>query len=189
MRRYGLIRLLPALALSWVATGCFLRPHPPAPWPLPKVAAGPIRGNWVQTLLLERDGKDLRLLAVIESDGDSLTLAGLSPMGQRLVRITWRDGKVDQETDPNLPVKVDGEAILRDVVFANWPPEALQAVMAGTAWKPEFKGPERMLYMGDRLWQTAAPEALPDGEGEGLLVDHVTEKYRVHVATVEKNDP
>ncbi len=186
VRIHSLIRTVVAGTIL-LLTDCCFHPHPPAPWPLPKVAEAPFRGNWVQTLRLERGDREARFLAVIETDGDSLTLAGLSPMGQRIIRILWRDGKVIQEVDANLPVKIDGEAILRDVVFANWPPEALQAILAGTAWKAEFSGAQRKLMLGKRVWMTTAPETTPDGEG--LLVDHVAEKYRVHVATVEKNAP
>ena len=188
MRNRGLATPLAfAIAFTLSGTGCFLRPRPPEPWPLPKVADAPFRGDWVQTLTLERGEKRLPLLAVIETDGDSLTLAGLSPMGQRLVRITWRDGKVDQEIDPNLPVKIDGEAILRDVVLAHWPAASLQAVLAGTPWRAEFTDPQRKLFLGKRAWVSIAPETTPDGDG--LLIDHVAEGFRVHVATVEKNEP
>ena len=175
------------MAAGLALSGCFMRPKPPEPWPLPKVADAPFRGNWVQTLRLERDGREMPLLAIIETDGTTLTLAGLSPAGQRLVRIAWIDGHVDQETDPGLPAKIDGAAVLRDVVFAHWPDTSLQAVLKGTRWSAAFAGATRTLNLGKRPWLTVTAETGPDGDG--LLVDHKAEGYKVHVATVEKNAP
>ncbi len=169
-----------ALALSLGA--CSLRPHPLAPWPLPKPASGPIRGNWVQTVRLERGGKELSLLAVLECDGNILTLAGLTPAGQRLVRITWSEGRIEQESDPNLPAKVDGEAILRDLVLAYWPQAALDSALAGTEWSVAFsEGARTMSARGKPRIVVAPGEA-----GEALRIRHLREKYEVQVATVEK---
>lgn len=172
-------------ALALPLSGCFLRPHPPEPWPLPKVADAPFRGNWVQTLRLERDGREMPLLAVIETDGTTLTLAGLSPAGQRLVRIAWIDGHVDLDLDPNLPAKINGQAILRDVVFAHWPEASLDRVLKGTRWSAGFADSVRTLNLDGKTWLTVSPETGSDGDG--LLVDHRAEGYRVHVSTVEKN--
>lgn len=185
MRGSLIARALLAPAVLIAAAGCFLRPRPPEPWPLPKVADAPFRGNWVQTLRLEREGRELPLLAVIETDGTTLTLAGLSPEGRRLVRIAWIDGHVDQELDPSLPPRFDGTAVLRDVVFAHWPDSSLRAVLAGTRWSATINDSARTLRLGKREWLKVTPETGPDGDG--LLVDHILEGYKVHVATVERN--
>jgi hypothetical protein len=186
---------------------CSLRPHPLAPWPLPGPGAGPIRGNWVQTVKLERGGRELSLLAVIECDGTVLTLAGLTPAGQRLMRITWRDGRIEQESDPNLPAKVDGEGILRDLVLAYWPRAALDSALAGTEWSVAFSEGRRTLSARGKSRIVIEPEAATpatdsasasaasgpapasaDGSGN-LRIRHLREKYAVHVATVEKTPP
>ena len=170
-----------------VLTSCSLRPHPLAPWPLPKVADGPIRGNWVQTVRLERGGRELSLLAVIECDGSALTLAGLTPAGQRLVRIVWHDGKIEQEADANLPAKVDGEGILRDLVLAYWPKASLDAALAGTGWTATVADGARTLSARGRIRVSIAPEAAEGGEG--LRIRHLREGYEVRVATVERTAP
>jgi len=176
-----------ALLLSLSLSACAFHPRPPAPWPLPKVADGPIRGNWVQTVRLERGGRELSLLAVIECDGAVLTLAGLTPAGQRLVRITWRDGRIDQEADANLPAKVDGEGILRDLVLAYWPRASLDSALAETDWKVVFAEGGRTLSGGGRARIAVEPEAAEGGEG--IRIRHVREGYVVHVATVERTAP
>ena len=144
-------------------------------------------GRYVQSLGLERGGKTLGLTAVIENDGSTFTLVGLGPMGQRLIRLTWADGKVAQESDPRLPVAIDGQAILRDVVFANWPEAALKTVFADTRWRATFTGGERRLAWNGRPWLTVRPDSA--GAATGNLVDHIAEGYRVHVATVERDAP
>lgn len=186
----------------------------PSPWKLPGVEHSPIRGHWVQTLVVEREGRRLELLAAMECDGRTLTLVGLSPMGQRLVRITWEGGEVKTETDPNLPVKIDGEAILRDVVFVHWPEQALQAVFAETPWRATFAGPRRTLAWKDRTWLLVTPETdaaaasaapadsgaedlskalsgaeAPQADRGSVKVDHVAEGYTLRVTTVEKHAP
>jgi hypothetical protein len=148
-----------ALCLALSLAACSLRPRPLAPWPMPGPAAGPIRGNWVQTVRLERGGRELSLLAVIECDGTTLTLAGLTPAGQRLVRIAWRDGRIEQESDPNLPAKVDGEAILRDMVLAYWPKAALDSALAGTEWTLAFADGSRTLSARGKARVIVAPES------------------------------
>lgn len=177
-----------SLALSLAA--CSLRPRPLAPWPMPGPAAGPIRGNWVQTVRLERGGRGISLLAVIECDGSVLTLAGLTPAGQRLVRITWRDGRIEQESDPNLPAKVDGEAILRDLVLAYWPRAALDSALAGTEWSVAFADGTRTLSARGKARIAVAPAARATGAaGDDLEIRHLREGYAIHVATVERTSP
>jgi hypothetical protein len=201
-----------ALGLALCLAGCSLRPRPLEPWPMPGPAAGPIRGNWVQTVRLERGGRELSMLAVIECDGTTLTLAGLTPAGQRLVRITWRDGRIEQESDPNLPAKVDGEAILRDMVLAYWPQAALDSALAGTEWTLAFADGSRTLSARGKARVIAAHEAATamaagavtaggtvpapgagvsrdPGSGDSLSIRHVREGYVVHVATVERTAP
>jgi hypothetical protein len=182
-----------AYLLAFALAACSLRPHPLAPWPMPKPAAGPIRGNWVQTVRLERGGRELSLLAVIECDGTVLTLAGLTPAGQRLVRITWRDGRIEQESDPNLPAKVDGEGILRDLVLAYWPRSALDSALAGTEWSVAFADGKRTLSARGKARIAIEPEAAetagPAEVGDGLRIRHLREGYVVHVATVERTSP
>ncbi|MDB5050189.1 MAG: hypothetical protein JWO30_3260 [Fibrobacteres bacterium] len=171
-----------------LTTGCALMHPRPTAWDLPPLETGTMPGRRVQSLRLERQGKSLELMAVIENDGKTFTLAGLSPMGQRLVLITWSGGKVAQESDPNLPVAIDGEAILRDIVLVNWPESSLTRVFAKTGWSADFKGPERKLSWRGRPWVSVRPEAGEGGEtGEGVLVDHLAEGYQVHVTTVERD--
>lgn len=159
----------------------------PTPWHLPKDGSGLGAGRWLQSLTLEHKEKSIGLLAVIESDGKNLTLVGLSPMGQRLMRITWSEGKVQQETDPHMPVAIDGEAILRDVVLVNWPEEILWPLFAKTEWKVTFDGPKRELYWGHRLWLSVKPDSF-DG-AKSILVDHHAEGYKVHVSLLEHESP
>lgn len=211
----GLIGLPAALFGIGLLAGCAgLFGGRPSPWMLPGVEHSPIRGNWVQTLVLEREGRRLEVLAALECDGRAMTLVGLSPMGQRLVRITWEGGEVRTETDPNLPVKIDGEAILRDVVFVHWPEAALAAAFAETPWRATFEGPRRTLAWKDRTWLVVTPEAdsaaaaaspadsgaedlsralsgaeAPKADLGTVKIDHVAEGYTLRVTTVEKHAP
>ena len=179
-----------AMLLSLAVTGCALMHRRPEAWALPAVGTGPAPVRWVQSLTLAHQGKSMDLMAVIESDGKTFTLVGLSPMGQRLVRITWTDGKVDQESDANIPVPIDGEAILRDVVFVNWPEAALQTVFAGSHWKAGFQGANRTLSWKGRPWLSVRPDGAAGAEGKpGVVVDHLVEGYQVHVKTVEEDAP
>jgi Protein of unknown function (DUF3261) len=180
------------MALAFALSACSLRPYPLKPWPMPGPAAGPIRGNWLQTVRLERGGRELSLLAVIECDGTALTLAGLTPAGQRLVRIDWREGRIEQESDPNLPAKVDGEGILRDLVLAYWPQAALDSALAGTEWSIAYAKGTRTLSARGQARIAVAPESAGvsgAAAGEALRIRHFREGYEVRVATVERTAP
>ena len=167
-------RLTPAAASalllgSALLSGCALPHRRPEPWALPRLETGTLTGRYVQSLRLERQGKTLELMAVIENDGKAFTLVGLSPMGQRLMRLTWSEGRVAQESDPGLPVRIDGEAILRDVVFVNWPEAALRTVFAGTRWSARFDGGARSLDWNGRPWIVVRPEvASADAAGSAV---------------------
>jgi hypothetical protein len=182
--------LAPALML----TACFDRP---TAWSLPPLAASPIHGRWVQRLTLMRGSHRLDLMAVIENDGSVFTLVGLSPFGQRLIRITWSQGCVHQETDPRIPVAIDGLAILRDVVVVHWPQQALQTVFANSDWRLIVGDHSRILTWQGRPWleihtdlgEPGEPGDPGDPTSRTVVINHVVEGYVVRVTTVERDDP
>jgi uncharacterized protein DUF3261 len=174
-------------ALLVLGIGCSERP---VPWELPPVSDCPFHGRWVQSLNIEHEGHVLTLMAVIESDGMMVTVVGLSPLGQRILRITWTQGKIAQETDPNITVPIDGSAILRDVVFAHWPVQALQKVFAHTDWQIIQKKQARILLWHGHPWMTVESLSIAaDASAESILVNHLIEGYQVRVTTVENDEP
>jgi hypothetical protein len=122
----------------------------------------------------------LELLAVLEPIPGGLQLAGLSPAGQRYLLITWDAEGVHAEKDPLVPAQVDPGQVLRDVVLAHWPLEALRRGLAGSAWSVE-EGADgvRVLRESGQPWLRVEPRP------HGHKVFHLLQGYSVEAQDLD----
>lgn len=162
------------------------RPAPPPPWPLPDPALAPFLGQRQQSVTLQRDGRSLALLAVLDHHGSTVTLVALSPLGQRLVKVTWDRQGVAVQTDPALGAGFDAQQALRDLVFASWPPGALTAALGAGPWHALFYADGgRDLSLGGRLRLQVRGRPSDPG-GQRLL--HWPEGYSITVRDLAAGD-
>jgi hypothetical protein len=175
---------MPAALAAALLTACAAaRPRLEAgAWPLPSVADSPfVEARW-QQLRLERDGRSLDLLAVLEPLEGGLQLAGLTPDGRRLLTLRWDALGFSADRSPGVPDFVDPGLVLRDLVLAHWPAESLRRALAGSAWdlEEDAAGGRRLLWYG-RLHL----ELRPEPGGRRLL--HPLEGYSVVVRDLEED--
>lgn len=67
-----------------------------------------------------------QLLARIESGRDGLRFAGLSPLGQTLIQISWENGALRAELPPALDGRLDGALFPALLQMAVWPAERVR---------------------------------------------------------------
>ena len=62
----------------------------------------------------------VEVMAVVEISPESVKLAALGPMGNRVLSLDWDGKNLKQERDPTLPKDFPVELILRDMMLAYW---------------------------------------------------------------------
>jgi hypothetical protein len=162
------------MALGLVCGCAALQPGPPRPWPLPDPALAPFQGQVEQAVRVDGGGRSAEFLALVDCERGVVTLAGLSPQGQRLVKVRWDARGMAVEADPAVAAHFDGALALRDLVLARWPVAALQRSMQGSRWAlRQTPDQGRTLSLDGRIVVAVSPD--------GGTVAHLQEGYRVTV--------
>lgn len=176
--------VLPFLLLGACAS-LVVRPGVPD-WPLPDPARAPFRGQISQDVAVDDHptGSGVHFLAVLERQKDGLLMVGLSPLGQRLARVHWTAHGVDADLAPQAARTIDPRAMLRELSFALWPPEALDAAFKGSLFHADFTPKRRV------LWQAGLRRLVVDiADGPAGRVWVLTEAGRGPVITVRELPP
>jgi hypothetical protein len=115
--------------------GCAALKPMPVPPPPPPATRGiallsPSSAGFSATLTQEisliRGSRRFDALAVVEISSETLTLAGLGPMGNRMMALSWDGAVLTKELDPSIPWYLPFADILRNVQLVYWPEEALR---------------------------------------------------------------
>ena len=138
------LRALAVLALASSACAA-LKPRPldPGLFLLPPGAAGVVL-SLTQALIFSKGASHFESLAAVEVSKDSVALAGLSPLGNRMLSLRWDGKTLEQEHDASLPPDLPLKLILRDLQLAFWPQAAVQGAL-GRDWTLEDDGSTRLL--------------------------------------------
>ena len=121
-----------------------------ADWPLPDPALAPFSGRISQDVELRRGGGGVHFLAVLERQKNGVLMVGLSPLGQRLLRVRWTARGVDADIAPQAAPYLDAQAMLRELSFALWPPESLDAAFKNGPFHADCTPGRRVLWQGNR---------------------------------------
>lgn len=104
----------------------WLKPGVQVKLPSPRLA---IPVNQQQLLTATVKGKQQSLLVLLNADGKSLQLAGLSPLGIRLFKVVYDKQGIHTEQ----AIKIDGlppaNQVLADIMFSYWPVESWQPLL------------------------------------------------------------
>lgn len=104
-----------------------------------------------QQLLSARvKGKTQSLMVLLNADQQKIMLAGLSPLGIRLFRLTYSEQGVKTEQSITLPALPPANQVLADIMLSYWPI---------SAWQPQ-------LPKGWTLKDIDSRRELRDSEGE-----------------------
>ncbi len=116
-----------------------------------------------QQLLFTRDQQEHTLLAAITIESKQLRLLGLTPQGQRLIKIEFDGQKLHSEQSPLLPVEVPAQAVLQQIQLAYWPLLALQQHYR-KPWSVESSPCQRQLRLeGEPIITVTYPPAATVG--------------------------
>lgn len=97
-----------------------------------------------QLLSAEYDGQSWTMQGAVETTSSEVRLAGLNPLGQRIITLRWDGMKLTEERDKHLPERIRGERILGDVQLIYWPRAALIAALP-QEWTVEDTPGERIV--------------------------------------------
>lgn len=116
----------------------------------------------LQQSLLSAGSQRLTLLTRIESDSRSLRFAGITPLGQTLLNVSWENGALRADLPPALADRLDPALLPALVQLATWP---VASVRAGLSADLELiDEPQRR-----RLRRPGSEEDLLDISWEGNL--------------------
>jgi len=107
---------------------------------------------------------------VLAISPERIDLAGLA-MGQRLIDVHFDGRAITEKRSPLLPDAVTGVRILRDVMLAYWPREALIAALPA-GWRIEDSAGLRRVLYGDERVITIEYSGEPRWRGRAHLIQH-----------------
>jgi len=149
--------LFPLLLILTLLSGC--APHqalktdnitPAQAWLRPGVRVNlpaPARDtpvNQQQLLSATAQGKTQSLLVLLSADGKSLQLAGLSPLGIRLFKLTYDRQGIHTEQAINSDKLPPASQVLADIMLSYWPISRWQPLLP-PGWKLDDEGMRRVL--------------------------------------------
>jgi len=94
-------------------------------------AGGPVF-SIVQQSSLKFGERRMSFLTRIENDADGLRFAGLTPLGQTLLLISWENNVLRAEIPPSMAEKMSPALLPALVQIAMWPAEAVRSGLAPT---------------------------------------------------------
>jgi len=171
------------------ALGCAtLRPKPADPGLFLLSPASALADLSVtQALVFSKGASRFESLAALEVNAESVSLAGLGPLGNRMLALRWDGKKLEKESDPGLPPGLPLELILRDVQLAFWPAAAVRAAIAAKGWTLEDEGMQRTLRQGGvevvRIRYGAADRWHSD-----VIFEHLSLGYRLDIRAVKDEE-
>jgi hypothetical protein len=80
-----------------------------------------------QAVTVTYAGKPLHLIARIQSGKDGLYFAGLTPLGQTLIQVSWKNGLLHAELPPAFAGRLDEALFPALLQLATWPAERVRA--------------------------------------------------------------
>ena len=80
-----------------------------------------------QLATITYQGKSQRLIMRIQSGADGLQLAGLTPLGQTLLQVSWRNGILRADFPPAVGDRLDGALFPALLQIATWPAGRVRA--------------------------------------------------------------
>lgn len=141
-----------------------------------------------QWLLLKTPKRQAEAICLVELTGKALHLVATTPQGQTLLKATLNnDGTLSSELSPLMAQSgLQGDAIVRDLQIALWPPEALRN--AGWQLQETAGGQQRIVMLSGEHWATVTYTGDPR-QPQQILIERGNGLYSVELRTLEWTTP
>ncbi len=138
-----------------------------------------------QLLTATVKGQQHQLLVLLSADEQRLTLAGLSPLGIRLFRLTYDSSGISAEQSMMLPQLPPTHQVLADIMLSYWPLSAWHGQLPA-GWTLTDQDDRRELWDSNRqrvikiLYRT-----LPDGQRQPISVHQYPFDYQISIQSLD----
>lgn len=136
-----------------------------------------------QLLTATVKGKQQSLLVLLNADGKSLQLAGLSPLGIRLFKVVYDQTGIHTEQ----AMKIDGlppaNQVLADIMLSYWPAQRWQPLLPA-GWKLDDQ-PLRRTLLDNQGHTITRIDYLPQGSGrQPVSITQMAFHYQITIQNV-----
>jgi hypothetical protein len=138
-----------------------------------------------QSLVFEKGGTRSESLAAIEVSPEAVAVVGLSPLGNRMLGLRWDGKNYEEERDPSLPKELPLKLILRDMMTAFWPLEAVKAKLP-QGWSIEDELGCRTLFQDGHPVIRIHYDAADRWHGKTNF-EHLTLGYRLEITPLPED--
>jgi len=175
------------LAAALLAGCAALKPRPldPGLFLLAPAGAG-IEISLNQALTFIKGDKRYESLAMVQVDKGSVSVAGIGPLGNRMLTLHWDGKKLDEERDPGLPQELPARLMLRDLQLAYWGADSVKAAL-GRGWSLDDSPLARVISKGGSA-VISIRYAGPDHWHERAIFEHLGLGYRLEVSPVQEDE-
>lgn len=135
-----------------------------------------------QSVTIKHAGEAHKLLAQIEIEPHSLVFVGMTPLGQHLFSIEYKDHHWHYEIDPILQDRIKPEYLLADFQLSYWTLELLQQGLSGGTIQLEAAN-RRAIYRDGQKIIDIRSEQTELWKGQ-LEFRHLERNYSVLVETI-----
>lgn len=110
-----------------------------------------------QAATVTYSGNTMHMLTRIRSGKDGLHFAGVTPLGQTLIQVSWENSVLHAQLPPGAPNRLDGALFVALLQLAVWPAERVREGLSDQLTLIEQNG-RRIVNDGDRTLLTISWE-------------------------------
>lgn len=136
-----------------------------------------------QLLTATVNGKQQSLLVLLNADGKSLQLAGLSPLGIRLFKVVYDQTGIHTEQAMKIEGLPPANQVLADIMLSYWPAQSWQPLLP-PGWKLDDQSLRRTLLDNEGNTITRI-DYLPQGSGrQPVSITQMAFHYQITIRNV-----
>jgi hypothetical protein len=159
----------------------WLKPGVQVKLPEPKTVV-PIKRQ--QYLTVTVNGQSDSLLTMLDAENDRLTLAGLSPLGIRLFKVSYSADAVDVEQSIVLPQLPPINQVVADIMLSYWPVNDWRPLLP-QGWSLNDEENKRLLRDDSNQIVTEINYRTQDGQREPISIAQYAFHYHISILNVD----
>ncbi|KQN44099.1 hypothetical protein ASE93_15775 [Serratia sp. Leaf50] len=129
------------------------------------------------------DGKQQSLLVLLNANGQTLQLAGLSPLGIRLFKVLYDSSGIHTEQTINIAQLPPANQVLADIMLSYWPINRWQPLLPA-GWKLVDQGAQRVLFDESGLAVTQIDYVTENGKRQPVAITQHVFHYHIAIKNV-----